>query len=208
MGSGKTTLIERISKNLKLKPFFELSDPMIEGMLSHFYKDRKRWAFTLQILFLTARYEQIKIATEIEKAVLDRSIFGDIIFAKMLHHTGDMKDHELAVYKRLYNSLIENVSPPKLMIYIKISTDLAIERIKKRARDYELIVEREYWERLNSEYEEYFSRYTLSPLLVINADRFDWVANENDEKTIMKRIHEILEMVRNRGADRHAIFEI
>lgn len=166
---------------------------MIGGMLEHFYKDRKRWAFTLQILFLTSRFEQIKKASEIEKAVLDRSIFGDVIFARMLHKSGDMKDHELAIYERLYSSLISSVSPPRLMVYIKISTDLAIERIKKRGREYELIVEREYWESLNSQYEEYFKSYSLSPLLVINADEHDWVRNEESGKRILARIKDLID---------------
>ncbi len=165
---------------------------MIEGMLEHFYRDRKRWAFTLQILFLTSRFEQIKRASKIEKAVLDRSIFGDVIFAKMLHRSGDMKDHELSIYERLYKSLISSVSPPRLMVYIRISTDLAIERIRKRGREYELIVEREYWESLNSQYEEYFKEYSLSPLLVVNADDHDWVKDEIDGKRIVAEIKELI----------------
>ena len=167
---------------------------MIGGMLEHFYRDRKRWAFTLQILFLTSRFEQIKKASEMEKAVLDRSIFGDVIFARMLHRSGDMKDHELSIYERLYRSLISSVSPPRLMVYIKISTDLAIERIRKRGREYELIVEREYWESLNSQYEEYFKGYSLSPLLVINADEHDWVKDERDGKLILARIKDLIDM--------------
>ncbi len=181
---------------------------MIEGMLKHFYHDRIRWAFTLQILFLTARFEQIKNASRLERAVLDRSIFGDIIFAKMLHHIGEMKIHELEVYKRLYNSLIKSVNPPKLMIYLKISTDLAIERIKKRAREYELIVEREYWERLNMEYEEYFKGYDLSPLLIINADKHDWVNDEESEKFIVDYIERLLRKARKGALDPSATIEI
>ena len=166
---------------------------MIEDMLVHFYHDRKRWAFTLQILFLTSRFEQIKEASIIEKAVLDRSIFGDIVFARMLHRYGDMKDHELSVYERLYRSLIDSVEPPRLMVYIKIPTDLAIDRIKLRGREYELIVEREYWENLNAEYEKYFSSYKKSPLLVINAKGYDWVNNEEDGLYIADKVKSLIE---------------
>ncbi len=166
---------------------------MIEDMLVHFYHDRKRWAFTMQILFLTSRFEQIKEASKIEKAVLDRSIFGDVVFARMLHRYGDMKSHELSVYERLYSSLIDSVNPPYLMVYIKISTDLAINRIKLRGRDYELIVEREYWENLNSEYERYFLEYNRSPLMVINADRYDWVNNERDGIYVANKVKSLIE---------------
>ena len=166
---------------------------MIEDMLVHFYHDRKRWAFTMQILFLTNRFEQIKKASRMERAVLDRSIFGDVVFARMLHRYGDMKDHELSVYERLYNSLIDSVNPPYLMVYIKIPTDLAVDRIKLRGRDYELIVEKEYWENLNSEYEKYFSEYKRSPLMVINADKYDWVENERDGFYLANKVKSLIE---------------
>ncbi len=192
VGSGKTSLIERIHERFGFTPFYELSDPMVEDMLSHFYSDRKRWAFTLQILFLTIRFEQIKRAGTISRAVLDRSIFGDVIFAKMLHNYGDMKDSEMMVYERLYNSLISSVPPPFLMIYLRCPTDLAIERIEKRGRSYELIVEREYWERLNAEYERYFENYSLSPLLIIRSEKHDWVNRPEDADYVLEKIHEFL----------------
>ncbi len=192
VGSGKTTLIEGIVKKFGYTPFYELSDPMIENMLVHFYHNRKRWAFTMQILFLTSRFEQIREASSIGKAILDRSIFGDIVFAKMLHRYGDMGDHELEVYERLYKALVSSVNPPYLMVYIKVSTELAIERIRERGRDYELAVEKAYWENLNREYEEYFSRYNASPLLVINANRYDWVNNDRDREYVVKKVRNFI----------------
>ncbi len=193
VGSGKTSLIEKITSLCKCKPFYELSDRMIEDMLVRFYHDRKRWAFTLQILFLTSRFEQIKEASRIERAILDRSIFGDVVFAKMLHRYGDMGGHELSVYERLYRSLIDSINPPYLMVYVRISTDLAVKRIKQRGRDYELIVEREYWENLNREYEKYFSSYNRSPLVIINADKYDWVRNEEDGFYLANKVKNLIE---------------
>ncbi len=192
VGAGKTTLIERVADGLGLKPFYELSDPSIEDLLKYFYEDRKRWAFTLQILFLTSRYEQLRKACSFEKVVLDRSLFGDIVFARMLHLYGDMNDSEMMVYSRLYRALVSSVFPPFLMVYIRIPTDLAVERIRERGRDYELRVEREYWNRLNSEYERFFEEYTLSPLLIINAERYDWVNDEEDSKRVVSEIEKHL----------------
>jgi deoxyadenosine/deoxycytidine kinase len=193
VGSGKTSLIGKFVEKYGYRPFYELSDPMIEKMLEHFYRDRKRWAFTLQILFLTSRFEQIRRSSEIGKAVLDRSIFGDLVFAKMLHRYGDMKDHEFGVYKRLYSDLISVVAPPYLMIYIRIPTELAIERIKKRGREYELVVEREYWENLNREYEKFFESYSLSPLFIIDASKYDWVNSEKDGEYVVSEIRKVME---------------
>ena len=95
---------------------------------------------------------------------MDRSIYGDAIFARMLNLNGEMSDEEFAIYAELLENMLEHVQAPKLMVYLEVSVDEAMRRIHKRGRDYELIVEREYWERLNQEYEDYFGQYTLSPL--------------------------------------------
>jgi deoxyadenosine/deoxycytidine kinase len=76
------------------------------------------------------------------------------------------------------------------MIYLRIDTDSAIKRIKKRGRDYEQIVEREYWENLNKEYEDYFSEYNLSPLLIIDAAKYDIVENIEDRAKVLQIIQE------------------
>ena len=76
------------------------------------------------------------------------------------------------------------------MIYLKIDTDSATRRIRKRGRDYEQIVEREYWDNLNKEYENYFSEYNLSPLLVIDAAKYDIIGNMKDRKEILNTIRQ------------------
>jgi deoxyadenosine/deoxycytidine kinase len=76
--------------------------------------------------------------------------------------------------------------------------DEAIRRIMKRGRDYELIVERAYWERLNAEYETYFNQYNISEVLTINVDHLDFEANEDDREYILMRILERLNEIDSR----------
>ena len=168
---------------------------MIEKMLPKFYRDRKRWAFTLQMLFLTVRYEQIKEAFKKGGSILDRSIFGDVVFAQMLYEDEDMTEDEISVYKRLYQNLIEEAPTPDMMIYIRIPTKLAVERIKKRAREYELEAEYEYWDMLNKWYEKFIESYNISPVLIINANRYDWVNNEKDKKVVVEKVKEALKKI-------------
>src|SRR5690606_41705178 len=56
----------------------------------------------------------------------------------------DMEKEEYALYKELLANMLEHVEPPKLMIYLETTVDSVIKKIKKRGRDYEQIVEREY----------------------------------------------------------------
>lgn len=189
VGAGKTSYMEMLSEEMKIPCFQE---PVQENpLLDKFYYDRKRYAFPLQIYFLNRRFEMLKQASEAgEPSLMDRSIYGDMIFAKMLYEEGDMEKDEFILYRDLLTNMLDHVEAPKLMIYLKIDTDSAIERIKKRGRDYEQIVERDYWENLNKEYEDYFSNYSLSPLLVIEAAKYDIVGNLKDREKVLQIIRQ------------------
>jgi deoxyadenosine/deoxycytidine kinase len=193
VGVGKTSLMEILIKEFGYKPFLE---PVTDNpLLDKFYYNRKRYSFPLQIFFLNRRFAILKEAAECEASIMDRSIYGDVIFAKMLCEGEDMEREEYSLYKELLANMLEHVRPPKLMIYLETSVDAEISKIKKRGRDYEQIVEREYWEKLNNEYKEYFEHYNISPILKINTDNLDYVNNEDDRSYIIKLIREKLEEI-------------
>lgn len=187
VGAGKTVYMEMLSKEMNITSFQE---PVQNNpILDKFYHDRKRYSFPLQIFFLNRRFEMLKQAAKLGKPTLmDRSIYGDMIFAKLLYEEGNMEQEEYILYRDLLTNMLDHVEAPKLMIYLKIDTESAVERIRKRGRDYEQIVERLYWENLNREYESYFSEYNLSPLLVIDAANYDIVGNQNDKSEVLEII--------------------
>lgn len=189
VGVGKTVLMEILADY----GYEKYEEPVVDNpILDRFYYDRKRFAFPLQVFFLNKRFEHIKKAKQVEKAVMDRSIYGDAIFARLLNLTGDMSDEEFAIYQELLENMLEHVKRPKLMIYLEISVDEALRRIQKRGRDYEQVVERSYWEALNQEYRRYFDEYDLSPLLKINVDKLDFEHSEEDRDYVLKLIEEAL----------------
>lgn len=186
VGVGKTSLMDILVKELGYKPFIEpVSD---NPLLDRFYYNRKRYSFPLQIFFLNKRFAMLKEAAEVDGAIMDRSIYGDVIFASLLCQGGDMEKEEYDLYKELLANMLEHVQPPKLMIYLETSVDAVIEKIKKRGRDYEQIVERDYWERLNKEYQDYFKYYNISPILKINVDNLDFVNSEKDREYVLNLV--------------------
>lgn len=64
---------------------------------------------------------------------MDRSIYGDMIFAKLLYEEGNMEKDEFILYRDLLKNMLDHVAAPKLMVYLQIDTDSAIERIKRGA---------------------------------------------------------------------------
>ncbi|CAM3670882.1 deoxynucleoside kinase [Erysipelothrix urinaevulpis] len=190
VGVGKSSLMHILGK----EGYIEFEEPVVDNpILDKFYYDRVRYSFPLQVFFLNKRFEHIKKAKDINNAVMDRSIYGDAIFARMLNLSQEMSDEEFQIYEELLINMLEHVQAPKLMVYLEIGVEEAMRRIHKRGRDYELIVEQDYWEKLNHEYQDYFKDYDLSPLLVINVDNLDFENNPDDRKYVMDKIDEALE---------------
>lgn len=192
VGAGKSTLVEILKDELSYTPFYE---PVEDNpILDKFYYDRSRYSFPLQVFFLNKRFKMVKEASK-TNSLLDRSIYGDMIFAKMLKDSGEMSEEEYELYKELACNMFEHINPPKLMVYLKNSVDCAIKKINHRGRDYEQIVEREYWENLNKEYEDYFSEYNLSPLLIIDIENLDFANNLEDRATVVNIIKQKLNSI-------------
>ena len=189
VGVGKSSLMHILAED----GYIEFEEPVVDNpILDKFYYDRKRFSFPLQVFFLNKRFEHIKKAKEIKNAVMDRSIYGDAIFARMLNINDEMSNEEFQIYEELLINMLEHVQAPKLMVYLEIGVEEAMRRIHKRGRDYELIVEREYWEKLNTEYQTYFEDYDLSHLLVINVDNLDFENNPEDRKVVLDKINQAL----------------
>lgn len=192
VGVGKSSLMMILAQ----EGYQMFEEPVIDNpILDKFYHDRTRYSFPLQVFFLNKRFEHIKKAKNVAKAVMDRSIYGDAIFAKMLYLNGEMSEEEFAIYAELLQNMLEHVARPKLMVYLEIGVDEAMNRIRKRGRDYEQIVERAYWQKLNDEYTQYFNQYELSPMIKIPVDHLDFEANDADREEVLGLIRKKLKEI-------------
>lgn len=198
VGAGKTTLSKIVSERFNIPLFEELNNPDSERLLNRFYKKKTRWSFTTQIFFATERWKMIKEVHKAKKGILDRSIFGDNIFAEMLAE--DLEDggegmtwEEYRTYHSLLNQILEHSQPPELLIYLQCSPNKAKERIDKRSRGNEKGVDMAYWERLNDKYEEWYQDYKHSPKILINVDHLDFANNPEDTESILSLIGKSLE---------------
>lgn len=184
VGVGKSTLGEILADELKV-PFYK--EPVYDNpLLDKFYHDRKKYSFSLQVFFLNKRFQMVEEAKG-TGAIFDRSLYCDIIFAEILNKTGDLIDEELDLYKELTENMFEHLEKPRLTIYLETNVDNAIKKIKERGRDYEQIVPREYWERLNAHYRDYFDSYDGN-VLKINVDSLDFRDKKEDKEWVLNLI--------------------
>ncbi|MGL4989239.1 MAG: deoxynucleoside kinase [Cetobacterium sp.] len=186
VGAGKTTLGELLAKELSIEFFKE---PYIDNpFLDKFYSNKERYSLLSQMYFLNKRIDIIEEASKFEGCIMDRSIYGDFLFAKMHLKNGFMTQDEFLLYEAFWKKLISARENPLLIIYLETNVENAIKKINERGRDFEMGVEREYWNSLNLEYSNFFTNNCNSVLLKINIDNMDIRDNEDDRTIFFEMV--------------------
>ena len=192
IGSGKTSLTERLGARLGWQSAFEsVSD---NPYLADFYADMRSWSFHLQIFFLGHRAEQYQALADLaQSAILDRSIYEDAyIFAPALHHLGNLNERDYLAYRRVFDLVIANLPPPDLMIYLRAPVSVLMERIHSRGRSIESGISAEYLGLLESFYDDWMRSFDLCPVLTIRTDDLDFVHKAHHLDIVVQRIQEKL----------------
>ena len=158
IGVGKTELTTRLSAELGWMAYYE---PVIQNpYLDDFYADMSRWSFHLQIYFLSERFKaQVQIGSSPLPFIQDRTIYEDAeIFARVLHDQGSMTAVDYRNYTSLFHVLVGFLRKPDLIVYLKASPEVLMERIARRGRASEQSISRDYIARLNGAYDDWMRR--------------------------------------------------
>jgi deoxyadenosine/deoxycytidine kinase len=153
IGAGKTTFAREIAKRLNLRLIEEPveSNPYLE----RFYEDPKRYAFGMQVHLLHRRYAIQQLASfeatgagGFGGAVLDRSLSGDRVFAKLHMQEGNIDPLDFDTYEMAYNLMARTLLPPTLLVFLDIQPETAFARMQARNRSAEAGVPLDYLQKL------------------------------------------------------------
>lgn len=177
IGVGKTSLArliaERIDARLVLEEFDE------NPFLTDFYRDSQKFAFQTQLWFLLARYRQQQDLQQLDLfaplVVTDYMFMKDRLFASLT-----LNDREMALYDRVAGLLERDISTPDLVLFLQSDTNRLMENVMERGRSYETRIEWQYLDSLNHLYNDFFFRFDKCPLLIINTNDIDFVANPDE----------------------------
>ena len=188
IGSGKTTLTNMLSKHYGWKKFLEPveKNPYIDD----YYKDISRWVLNMEVFYLKQRFKNLLGIQKSEKTIIqDRSIFeGVYIFVANNRKMGYMDERDFDTYMGLFNSMMEVVSKPELMIYLRSSVPHLVKNIQKRGRDYEQQIPLDYLQGLNELYEEFIMKKYQGKVLIIDVDDIDFEHNPKEFGDIIDKI--------------------
>ncbi|MFT7218626.1 MAG: deoxyadenosine/deoxycytidine kinase [Candidatus Azotimanducaceae bacterium] len=181
-----------LSRKFGIQPFYEPNDE--NPYLPSFYEDMPRWAFHSQIYFLSNKF---RIHREFDRAdgvvVLDRTIFEDAeIFATALHEMGGMDDRDFRTYWDFYQTILETIQPPDLLIYVKCSMKTLRSRIRQRGRAMEQDIPLSYLKRLDRLYDDWIDGYQASEVLVLDTEKLDYDRDLIYQLELIKKIEAIL----------------
>ncbi|MDD3803268.1 MAG: deoxynucleoside kinase [bacterium] len=185
IGVGKTTLATKLAKYYKGEVVLE---PVEENpFLEKFYKNIEGFGFQTQLFFLFARYKQMKSLKQtrifFDLLVSDYMFEKDRIFANL-----NLDENELQLYEHIYSFIEQEITSPDLVIYLQASTEVIMERIKKRNRSFEQEISLEYISELSRNYSNFFTYYKSCPVLIVNVDEADLSKDQSSLSQIIQEI--------------------
>ena len=177
IGAGKTTLAKALGEHLHLDVHYE---PVIDNeYLADFYRETARYSFAMQIYLLNRRFQQHQeIIWRGRGGVQDRTIYEDAIFAKTLRDLGQMDSRDYETYVSLFRNLSNFMCRPNAIVYLDVTPENSLRRIKQRSRDCESVVGLDYLHRLYDNYEEFVQDISrLIPVIRVGWNEF-WEVEE------------------------------
>ncbi len=186
IGVGKTTLVRLLGERLGAQTLHEEFEN--NPFLADFYRDRHRFAFQTQIFFLLSRFRQIQEYFQ-QQDLFRPQVVSDYMFAKdRIFATQNLDENEMGLYQRLSSLMDRQIPHPDYVVYLQADTQVLMERIRRRDRDYERNMDEGYIDALNQAYNAYFHYYDASPLLIVNTNHIDFVRRESDLNLLVDQI--------------------
>jgi deoxyadenosine/deoxycytidine kinase len=190
IGAGKSTLCALLAEKLPhvsvvqepVGTWEKLIDEDGKNLLSHFYEDTTRWAYTFQnCAILTRLMNTIQAMEEWEKKegdkvpviLSERSVLTDrFVFAEMMKESKHMNKIEWDLYMTWFNHFASKL-PIKGIVHVTTSPEISKERIVKRGRKGEESIDLKYLVDLDSQHTKWLSTTELPVLNVTTEDSIE-----------------------------------
>ena len=185
IGVGKSSLASRLAQDFESELILEEIEE--NPFLEQFYQRPREAALSTQLFFLMHRTKQIQRLRQgsifSHSKVSDYLIEKDQLFAQVT-----LSPTEYDLYLQVYEHLMIESPKRDLVVYLQAPVTTLLDRIRKRGRNFERLIEASYLEQLNEAYAEFFYHYQDAPLLIVNASDIDFINNDRDYEQLKSQI--------------------
>lgn len=186
IGAGKTTLCNMMEKDFGAKLILEQFTD--NPFLPYFYKNPERYAFQVELFFMTERHKQLQGYLS-QRSLFQEFSVSDYYFIKtLLFAKNNLVDEEYRLFNRLFNVLNTTFRKPDLLVYLHRPVEDLMKNIKSRGREYEKDIKPEYLLSLQNAYFDYFRTVTDIPVLIIDIEGTKFWNKKKQYKQIIKLI--------------------
>jgi deoxyadenosine/deoxycytidine kinase len=185
IGAGKTSLARQLAAHVAGDALLER--PEDNPFLARFYEDMQRFALPTQLTFLFQRIDQLRGVGQFD--MFRRATVGDFLLDKdPLFARLNLSDAEYLLYEKVYSQIKPEAPTPDLVIYLQAPVETLVERVHRRGVHYERTMSAHYLARIADAYSRYFYQYEEAPLLIVNSERLDFVANADHLALLLSHV--------------------
>jgi deoxyguanosine kinase len=186
IGAGKTTLATRIADQFNARLILEhFSD---NPFLPKFYNDPDKYSFPLELSFLASRYKQLKEELHTQDLFKTFTIADYFFMKSLVFASATLQGDEYNLYRQIFYIIYGELPKPDIYIYLHLNTDRLLDNIKKRGRNYEKSITKEYLKKIQDSYFSFFRQHPENKYLVIDINEIDFVAEESNYSKIIDNI--------------------
>jgi len=186
IGVGKTTLCEILQERYNAKLILEQFTD--NPFLPYFYQDPDRYAFPVELFFMTERHKQLQTHLS-QPELFSQFTIADYFFIKtLLFARNNLNAEEYRLFQRLFDILKSNFPKPDLIVFLHRPIEELMENIKRRNRSYEQEITAEYLKKIQDTYYNYFRVEQEIPILIIDISKLDYLKNKDHLNKIIDAI--------------------
>lgn len=193
IGAGKTSLSKMLSEQLNARLILEeFSD---NPFLPLFYKNPERYAFPVELFFMTERHKQLQELL-LEGNLFQEYIVSDYIFSKTLLFAGqNLENEEFRLFQKLFHTLNASFPKPHLLVYIHRPVSQLLTNIKKRGRSYESDISSDYLQKIQAAYFDFFRMTEQElPILILELDDMDFIDESANYDLLLEQLNKKYEV--------------
>ena len=180
IGAGKTTLVNLLAERYKGKKVLEgFSD---NPFLPKFYEDPQRYAFAVEMSFLSDRYHQLNNDLR-QQSLFFKNTFSDYSLSKsLIFARANLEKDEFDLFNKMYQIMMSNLPKPDLIVYLHRDVGELQKNILKRGREYEQNISDEYLKKIQESYIQ-FLKQQEAKVLFLDLNETNFI---NDRKSFEK----------------------